>query len=77
MKNRTTLNWKGIVALSLLVVMCITSVSCRKRCRCIKNNMTVDYYTPEELDERGKRCVDMVYLDGLAAKYYSLCEWEY
>lgn len=39
--------------------------------------MTVQYYTPEELSERGKTCEGMIYLDGLATQYYVLCEWEY
>ena len=42
----------------------------------MKNNRQYVYYTPEQLSERGKSCADMIYLEGLAAQYYSQCEWE-
>lgn len=43
----------------------------------MRNNREYVYYTPEELSERGKNCSEMIYLEGLAAQYYSICEWEY
>ena len=61
----------------VLMITCLSVASCTKRCKCIRNNMTVQYYTPEELSERGKTCEGMIYLDGLATQYYVLCEWEY
>ena len=69
---------KNLTALFLvLALLCLCLQSCNKRCRCIRNNMTVQYYTPEELAERGKTCEGMIYLDGLATQYYVSCEWEY
>lgn len=73
-------NWTGlrtVVTVAVVAAVCVGTVGCNKRCRCTKNNMKVDYYTPDELDERGKTCAEMEYLEGLATKYYSLCEWEY
>ena len=61
----------------LLALACIVLTSCNKRCRCIKYDSTSDYYTPEELSQRGKNCAQMISLEGLAAQYYSLCEWTY
>lgn len=61
----------------LLMLCCTIFTSCNKRCRCMKNNRQYVYYTPEELSQRGKSCNDMIYLEGLAAQYYSECEWEY
>ena len=73
MKKRKVL----YTAVCLLLVCCTALTSCNKRCRCMKNNRQFVYYTPEELSERGKSCADMIYLEGLAAQYYSQCEWEY
>ncbi len=64
--------------MSIMVLMLsLGMVSCNKRCRCIKINMSVDYYSTEELSQMGKTCSEMVYLQGLAAPRYTLCEWEY
>ena len=59
-----------------LLLCCVAFASCNKRCRCMKNNRQYVYYTPEQLSERGKSCADMIYLEGLAAQYYSQCAWE-
>ena len=61
----------------LILLCCMSVASCNKRCRCMKNNRQYVYYTPEELSERGKSCADMIYLEGLAAQFYSECTWEY
>ncbi len=61
----------------MVLMLSLGMVSCNKRCRCIKNNMSVDYYTTEELSRQGKTCAEMVYWPGLAAPRYTLCEWEY
>jgi hypothetical protein len=61
----------------MVLMLSLGMVSCNKRCRCIKNNMVVDYYTTEELSRQGKTCSEMVYWPGLAARLYTLCEWEY
>lgn len=60
-----------------LLLLCTCMQSCNKRCRCTRGNMTVDYYTPEELSQRNKTCQEMIYLNGLATQYYIQCEWEY
>lgn len=75
--NNLGWHWRSWTAVVLLAIVCLGTVSCKKRCRCVKNNMTVDYYSTTELDQHGKSCSEMVYIDGLATKYYSLCEWEY
>ena len=61
----------------MVLMLSLGMVSCNKRCRCIKNNMGVDYYTTEELSRQGKTCSEMIYWPGLAAPRYTLCEWEY
>ena len=62
----------------LLAVLVILSVSgCTKRCRCIKYNTNVDYYTPEEVSSQNKTCSEMRYMNGLSVQRYSLCEWVY
>ena len=43
----------------------------------MRNNLQYVYYTPEELSQRGKTCSEMIYLEGLAAQFYSECKWEY
>ena len=70
---------KAISALAVCMIMlcCVSFASCNKRCRCMRNNLQYVYYTPEELSQRGKTCSEMIYLEGLAAQYYSECKWEY
>ncbi len=65
-----------IAAVCAALLLCTTLASCNKRCRCMKNNRQYVYYTPEELSQRGKNCNEMIYLEGLAAQYYSECKWE-
>ncbi len=62
---------------TLLLIAVLTLTGCNKRCRCIKYNTTVDYYTPEEVSAEGKTCAEMRYLSGLATQRYSVCEWVY
>ena len=69
--------WRCMPMAIMVLMLSLGMVSCNKRCRCIKNNMSVDYYTTEELSQMGKNCAEMVYLEGLAARRYTLCEWEY
>ena len=61
----------------MVLMLSLGMVSCNKRCRCIRINMSVDYYSTEELSQMGKTCPEMVYWPGLAAPRYTLCEWEY
>lgn len=69
--------WRCMPLAIMVLMLSLGTVSCNKRCRCIKNNMSVVYYTTEELSQQGKTCAEMVYLEGLAAPRYTLCEWEY
>lgn len=74
MHRKSFKTWAMIL---LVAATCLAATACNKRCRCTRNNLTVDYYTPDELEARGKSCAEMVYLEGLATKYYNICEWEY
>ncbi len=68
---------KKILLASLLCLVVLAMTSCNKRCRCIKYNTTVDYYTQEEISAEGKTCAEMRYMSGLATQRYSVCEWVY
>ena len=43
----------------------------------MRNDSSLVYYTPEQLESLGKSCSDTIYMEGLAAQYYSYCEWDY
>lgn len=49
--------------------------ACNKRCHCYRYDGDHDFFTPDEVDERGGSCQQMIYY----ANYrpYSICEWDY
>ena len=49
---------KRSVVCILVVLFCIGLSSCRKTCRCIGYNGSVDEFDIEELDEQGVTCED-------------------
>lgn len=66
---------KAILIVSLLILVSLTG--CTKRCRCIKFNLEVDYYSKAEVTAQGKSCENMRYYDELHTPRYSYCEWTY
>lgn len=68
---------KKILLISVLLLAVLTLTSCTKRCRCMKNDTTLEYFTPEEVSAQGKTCAEMRYMDGLTTLRYSYCEWVY
>ena len=68
---------RTIVAAVAVAMVCLVATSCNKRCRCMRNDSSLVYYAPEQLESLGKSCSDMMYMEGLAAQYYSYCEWDY
>ncbi len=68
---------RRFVSVKLIVpLLCVMLfAACNKRCHCYRYDGGHDFFTPEEVDERGGSCQQMIYY----ANYrpYSICEWDY
>ncbi len=65
------------ILLATLVMVFLATTSCTKRCRCIRYDTGLEYFTQEELSAQGKTCAEMRYMSGLATQRFSVCEWVY
>ena len=75
-EQQTHNTMKKRIAIPLLLLL-LSVWSCDKRCQCTKYDGGIDEFTEEELASEGKTCAEKVYYNGLAAQYYSYCEWKY
>ncbi|MBR1785457.1 MAG: hypothetical protein IJ760_08505 [Bacteroidales bacterium] len=73
MKKRH-LHARRTCAVLLLALAATTLTGCHKACVCKSYNGQVYTYTPEQVDNHGGSCQDMVYQAGM--RIHSICDWE-
>ena len=62
---------------AVLVAGCTLALlaGCDKQCHCYGYDGSHHYFTPEEVDESGSSCANMIYFENF--RLYSICEWDY
>lgn len=66
---------KFLIPLTLIALLSLAS--CKKTCRCYGYDGTTTDYTSEEISAEGTTCASKIFLDGLAARRYAYCEWDF